>query len=188
MFRTNSTQFLIIDDSFSMKQHWSNVVEIATLLTFLPKIWQRGGVRFRFLGSGMKRFVKSRLSVQDIVSGTQQWFQTDLYNGVEELLEEHFLQFDGLCDLYPHARRDPPAWSVYILTDGTSPLSASESQEPQSNTAAVLDSICQPRKTWLLPHDQIAIQFIQFGDSSSGSARLNTLAKLDKHASWSVLS
>jgi len=175
---TLTVQVFIIDDSTSMRQHWSEVINLLDSLAYLVKKFDRNGMDLYFTHSDTKVHAKkSRKLVETVrkhqpplaIPGRERY--TDIDASLGNLLE----QYRKRIQKYGDRRRSAPfhcdvkKMIVYVFTDGQ--------WQPHSDQSIerTLRLLVETLKRYLRRPKQIGVQFIQFGDDNDARKCLEWL-------------
>jgi hypothetical protein len=172
---TAPQQIFLIDDSESMRQHWSDVRRVFEALAYLVKPMDKDGIELHFANNcehNGREKDRKRLTRK---------FETVRPNGqcqmgiaLDKILPKYYPDqrhdhTNKRSSWSPRVVEKPPV-NIYILTDGVwSPGQHCLSTIQQHITSVVNHLVT----TGKLQH--VGIQFIRFGDDETGKERLDIL-------------
>jgi hypothetical protein len=176
---TNISQIFLIDDSETMRPHWSNVKRAFEALAYLVKKSDYDGIDLRFTNHvAVERSAKHRKPLIATLNGIQPGGKCDIgltfgriIHGID--LENKSQAKKGTLSRHLQ-RKKKWGTSIYVLTDGM--------WEEESNW---LRGMVDPLRKLIdrdVQNGQVGVQFIQFGNDPDGTARLKTLDEgLNRH-------
>jgi hypothetical protein len=169
---TNISQIFLIDDSETMRPHWSNVKRAFEALAYLVKKSDYDGIELRFTNHvAVERSAKHRKPLMATLNGIQPGGKCDIglsfgriIHGID--LENKSQAKKGTLSRHLQRKRK---WgtSIYVLTDGM--------WEEESDW---LRGMVDPLRKLIdrdVQNGQVGVQFIQFGNDPDGTARLKIL-------------
>lgn len=153
-----------------MGRYWDDVENCASLLAFCTTRFDDDGIDLSFIFSAKQTNTKGHKSISKLVQGNRppehhaEQTQLNRKANINAVLDQ--ILRDYKRRIRPHA---PPLRKLvlFVLTDGD--------WLPHSDAIAPIQDLAKTIENNGLPHDQVGVQFIRFGDSEHGSTRLSEL-------------
>lgn len=162
-------QVFLVDDSASMQRYWDALIDLVGNLAYLVKPFDLDGIDLYFTVSGAHHRAKNTTTLSHHLRMTRPTGISKIEDSLSKILEPHLKRASrasaGLSRLFE--RRSPRPLSIYVLTDGM----WSQDSDPNS----LLSSISHQLQSFNVAPRNVGIQFIQFGNDSSGAERLRFL-------------
>ena len=170
----------MVDDSHSMRPHWKRVEELVKLLVYIVKKKDRDGCDLYFLSSPVRHRPGKRASkAAELVrehkptAEAKTIMKTNLNWRLDEDVDKYI---DELGDSSSsHSRR-----CIYILTDGE----LEGGDDDQGHHA--IERLVTKLRSLGKGKGYVGIQFISFGNSKDGLARLNRLDQLSQELKFGL--
>jgi hypothetical protein len=189
-FLLTRLQVIVIDDSATMNHVKTkrmgggrpNLKELALVIAYIVKQYDRNGVDLRFLRS--EEQLDNKKSADEIVAkiaATRFEGMTNITACLNKLLLEYGQRIDdwisGKRNMLGQRSKKPKCTTFYIFTDGV--WQASQGKQGDYGQNAIISLVDKLVKNGL-PREQVGIQFISFGDDQGGQERLRKLDQLKK--------
>jgi len=158
-----------MDDSVSMKEHWDDVVSLFSVFAYITKRLDDDGLEMYFTVSArFEKFKDTTPAVAHLKSMRQTTF-SNINMRLEHILRKY------QADLEHQRERRGTFWSraksvkplsLYVFTDGA---------WNGCDAVAPIEAMIEKLRQLGLPKEQVAIQFIRFGNDEVGIKRLQYL-------------
>ncbi|KAG4434108.1 hypothetical protein IFR05_010417 [Cadophora sp. M221] len=158
----------LVDDSFSMVRHWTNVTKVIEGLSYILKVADNDGLDLYFTISEQSAIKEKHTST--LVRLVERHKQTDRAASTEinfrlnQILEKYKAKLDS-NPWWP--KKPPKPLSLYILTNGV--------WEAECKPEIPIKNVVQKLQDLRKDREQIGIQFISFGNDTIGMERLRHL-------------
>ncbi|CAO2651710.1 Nn.00g042800.m01.CDS01 [Neocucurbitaria sp. VM-36] len=156
----NRDHVFLIDDSYSMRAHWQELLATFSALAYLVKGADKDGIELEFSSSKRHYRAKNTTTLAHHVKGRPLSEPSNIEDSLGRILEGYIKE-----QVLSRKRLRPrQGLSIYVLTDGVW-RSDSDPTEVIKKTADALQQLgASP--------GSIGIQFIKFGQDEIGNARL----------------
>lgn len=157
-----------MDDSITMKTHWDDVVHLFSVFAYFVKRFDYNGLEMYFTVSENKKTFKDTSSVVSVLKNMKHTTYSNIDMRLGEILRNYKI------DLERQERRKGSFWkgkvvkplSLYVFTDAV---------WQDCDAVAPIEAMIEKQRELALPREQVAIQFIRFGNDPTGIAKLEYL-------------
>ena len=165
----------MIDDSYTMAEHWHEVKELARLLTYIVKKTDDDGVELYFLSSQKCDKCKDASAIERAIRDHTPSAHTNLDSRLNQDLSSYGKELERpsrSSTLFRH--KELKKRSIYVFTDGI--LATGDPTQGQQAIKLIVEKVLGAG----LLRGQVGIQLISFGNDPDGLAKLQNLDRLNQ--------
>ncbi|KAF2263815.1 kinase-like protein [Lojkania enalia] len=164
-------QIFLVDDSDSMRQHWSKVGDVLNAISYLGKGTSRGHMELHFTNSKEWKRSRNQQKLLRLVQDTIPSGKCQIEYRVSRIFESWWAEYKKPRSRFLLRRKKKDGVNIYILTDGV----WQPGDTPLHGLAGTIRSIVDRLIQDGVNTNHVGIEFIQFGDDLIGSERLKVL-------------
>lgn len=156
-----------------MKQHWDKVRDTLKALGYLVKRSDLDGIDLFFTNSPEEGHSRDRKNLIKVFNSVKPAGQCNMKVALGKILEAYRPKLPKESKGLLFRKKGKHKWglSVYILTDGV----WEDGEDELCSVHEPIETILNKLTRKSLNSDHVGIQFIRFGDSAIGAARLTRL-------------